>query len=238
MNQAQTAAYWLIPDRFDPTQGKSSWLEMARQARSLDWQIDIIAAGSSIDFRGYGALAKYVRTVDLPVLFRWVTMLRTFFFGTKLKVRRYRPDLKQRCAPLGLEDKVHVIGSKPSEEDLVKLQAADCCTYTLQDLWEWRVSNILNVLAYLASGKPVILTSLFAHETVANDPGCVVWPPSFESNDVLRAIIDAQSRLEEWRSHIASVRQFSVRSFGRLVHAYTLRTLFLLDPVTDQAIVS
>ncbi|MEZ5595555.1 MAG: glycosyltransferase [Pseudomonadales bacterium] len=82
--------YWVIPDRFDTRQDKSSWLEMARQLRESGCSVTIVAARSDINAQDYDGLVHYIDAPQFPFVFRWAALFASWQF---LRHRITREDI-------------------------------------------------------------------------------------------------------------------------------------------------
>lgn len=107
--------------------------------------------------------------------------------------------LKELAARCGLLDKVIFKGLVPYERIPAEIAAADCCICPLPDRTEWNVSSPLKVFEYLASGKPVILTPIPAHEEILGEEDFVVWSKGWDTEHFAEAIEYAFKQRERLR---------------------------------------
>ena len=138
--------------------------------------------------------------------------------------------LRDLAAEEGLMNRIVLKGFLPYEQVPTEIAHADCCISPLPDCPEWNMSSPLKIFEYMASGKPMILTPIPAHQDVVQDGSFAVWTAGDSVEDFVRAIEYAYDNREKI-SHAAKEaavfarEHYDWRSQGEKLAAY-LRTTF------------
>jgi|GEM_PF-5698774 len=112
-----------------------------------------------------------------------------------------RKELIALCHRLKCEAAVTFIDTVPHEHVRAYLALADVGVVPLTDRLEWRVSSPLKLLEYMAVGLPVVLSTIEAHENVAQQGQFAFYYPPGDWRALSMAIDKAfaqRASLPEW----------------------------------------